>query len=83
MCAPAKREPACHPNESAAFVRLQEGTFEFQESLLAVQAAAVPDETARHALHQTLSTRSLTIAGGTSEVLRNVIGERILGLQRD
>jgi 3-oxochol-4-en-24-oyl-CoA dehydrogenase len=30
-----------------------------------------------------LSSRCLTIAGGTTEVQLNVIGERILGLPRD
>jgi len=30
-----------------------------------------------------LATRCLTVAGGTSEVQRNMIGERILGLPRD
>ena len=30
-----------------------------------------------------LSSRSLTIAGGTTEVNKNIIGERVLGLPKD
>ncbi len=40
------------------------------------------DELARAALHELLTTRCLSIAGGTTQVLRNVAGERILGLPR-
>jgi alkylation response protein AidB-like acyl-CoA dehydrogenase len=44
---------------------------------------AVTDGRAGRWVQGTLATRCLTIAGGTSEVQRNVIGERILGLPRD
>ncbi|HEY0774297.1 MAG TPA: acyl-CoA dehydrogenase family protein, partial [Nocardioidaceae bacterium] len=37
---------------------------------------------ARAALHELLLTRCLSIAGGTTQVLRNVAAERILGLPR-
>ena len=40
------------------------------------------DERARSAVHQQLLTRCLSIAGGTTQVLRNVAAERILGLPR-
>ena len=39
-------------------------------------------ELARDAVHELLTTRCLSIAGGTTQVLRNVAGERILGLPR-
>jgi 3-oxochol-4-en-24-oyl-CoA dehydrogenase len=34
------------------------------------------------AVHEALVTRCLSIAGGTTQVLRNVAAERILGLPR-
>ncbi len=40
------------------------------------------DDLARQSLHEQLLTRCLSIAGGTTQVLRNVAGERILGLPR-
>ena len=37
----------------------------------------------RAAVHEALVTRCLSIAGGTTQVLLNIVGERILGLPRD
>jgi 3-oxochol-4-en-24-oyl-CoA dehydrogenase len=56
-----------------------------QEMGMALYGAngAVLDGTAKRWEEGFLSTRCLTIAGGTSEVQRNVIAERILGQPRD
>jgi alkylation response protein AidB-like acyl-CoA dehydrogenase len=63
-------------------MHLRQDAAELSIELLGPAGAAVADDFAAAALRRTLSTRSLTIAGGTSEVLHNVIGERILGLPR-
>jgi alkylation response protein AidB-like acyl-CoA dehydrogenase len=44
---------------------------------------AVTDGESALSAHGVLHSKCLTIAGGTSEVQRNVIGERLLGLPRD
>jgi alkylation response protein AidB-like acyl-CoA dehydrogenase len=46
-------------------------------------AGAVPDDATRTWSHGFLFNRCLTIAGGTTDVQRNVIAERLLGLPRD
>jgi alkylation response protein AidB-like acyl-CoA dehydrogenase len=51
-------------------------------TLLASEGSTVDGAAAIWA-QQFLFTRCLTIAGGTSEVQRNIIGERVLGLPRD
>ncbi len=46
-------------------------------------AGAVDEEEGKQWAHGFLVTRCLTIAGGTSEVQRNVMAERVLGQPRD
>jgi alkylation response protein AidB-like acyl-CoA dehydrogenase len=46
------------------------------------QRVLADDELARAATYEMLLSRCLSIAGGTTQVLRNVAGERILGLPR-
>ena len=41
-----------------------------------------PSEQLQKDVWELLNTRCLSIAGGTTQILRNVAGERILGLPR-
>ncbi|MCW2794247.1 MAG: acyl-CoA dehydrogenase [Nocardioides sp.] len=62
-------------------VRNRQDAAELVVSLLGPRAAMVTDD-ARDAVWEMLNTRCLSIAGGTTQILRNVAGERILGLPR-
>jgi alkylation response protein AidB-like acyl-CoA dehydrogenase len=44
---------------------------------------AVVDEGTREAIHQFLLSRCLSIAGGTTQILLSLVGERVLGLPRE
>jgi 3-oxochol-4-en-24-oyl-CoA dehydrogenase len=75
------------PGPEASIRKLLGGEHEqrLQEMGLGVQGpegATTEGESSRWS-RGLLSARCLTIAGGTSEVQRNVIGERLLGLPRD
>jgi alkylation response protein AidB-like acyl-CoA dehydrogenase len=63
-------------------VRQRQDSSELALELLG-EAALLGDPAAAEAVHEALLTRCLSIAGGTTQVLRNVAAERILGLPRD
>ncbi|AZM88967.1 acyl-CoA dehydrogenase [Streptomyces sp. W1SF4] len=60
----------------------QQRTAELALELLG-PAGAVCEGAGERAVHGTLMSRCLTIAGGTTQVQLNVVAERILGLPRD
>ena len=53
-----------------------------QERLLLVDTTARGEDRFAADGGEMLNTRCLSIAGGTTQILRNVAGERILGLPR-
>jgi alkylation response protein AidB-like acyl-CoA dehydrogenase len=50
---------------------------------LGAEALTIDTADPRSATHRFLNARCMTIAGGTTEVQLNIIGERLLGLPRD
>jgi alkylation response protein AidB-like acyl-CoA dehydrogenase len=63
-------------------VRQRQDVAEAAVELLGPAGAALDPATEPH-LHELLLTRCLSIAGGTTQVLRTLVGERILGLPRE
>jgi alkylation response protein AidB-like acyl-CoA dehydrogenase len=63
-------------------MHLRQDAAELALELLGPAAVSLPDDETKRVVAKFLGNRALTIAGGTSEVLHNVIGERILGLPR-
>ncbi|MCW2850594.1 MAG: acyl-CoA dehydrogenase, partial [Nocardioides sp.] len=63
-------------------VRNRQDSAELVVELYGERVVLTDDEEVRAAVWEMLNTRCLSIAGGTTQILRNVVGERILGLPR-
>ncbi|GEL21220.1 acyl-CoA dehydrogenase [Pseudonocardia sulfidoxydans NBRC 16205] len=84
------RAGVADPGSLAAYVKLAHGTVTPERARIGLQIAGAaalswPEGSAAEAAtaHAFLAGRSQSIAGGTNEMMRNVIGERLLGLPRE
>jgi alkylation response protein AidB-like acyl-CoA dehydrogenase len=78
-------DPGATPNISKYLnVRLGQQIADFCHAELGdLGAYEEADRLSRKWIEQTISSRAITIYGGTTEIQLNVIGERVLGLPRD
>jgi alkylation response protein AidB-like acyl-CoA dehydrogenase len=81
------RRAAGQPGAESSLTKLLQTEHDQRAAALAMKLlgtrAAVTDRDSRTWIGQFLFARGMTIAGGTSEIQRNLIAERLLGLPRE
>jgi alkylation response protein AidB-like acyl-CoA dehydrogenase len=81
------RRAAGQPGPESSVTKLLQTEHDQRAAALALKLlasdAAVADGESQTWMEQFLFARGMTIAGGTSEIQRNLIGEQLLGLPRD
>jgi alkylation response protein AidB-like acyl-CoA dehydrogenase len=86
---PAQVAKGALPESAAAIGKLWSSVSKFRRSEMAVELSGLSgvvwdgDDTAIRLAHMWPGARSVTIGGGTNEVMRNQIAERVLGLPKD